>query len=303
MMDNFNLRVFYELARLKSFSKAAEKLCLTQPAVSKQIKNLEDRLAVRLFLRETKGISLTEEGKILFKFAEKILSLYNEAIAEIDRFRHSTLNKINVGASTSVGEYLLSKVTNCFKRDYPEADIYLKVANTKEILNSLQTFNLAVVEASLSDPPFTIEKLFEDELVLIASTKQPLANMPEVNFIDLKKVPLIIREQGSGTRKILEETLAKIGVNLKELNIKIELDSAEAVRNAVLENLGVSFVSKSSMTNRLEGLKIIPIIGMDIKFEFNLIYNPEKGLTSLTLELIECLKQKLSNQDVPLSCL
>ncbi|PIP39606.1 hypothetical protein CO110_08135 [Candidatus Desantisbacteria bacterium CG_4_9_14_3_um_filter_40_11] len=171
MMDDFTLRVFHKISQLKSFSKVADELYITQSAVSRQIKNLEDKLVVKLCLREKEGISLTEEGKILLGYVEKILVLYEKARKDIDHFRHTSLNKIIVGASTALGEYVLPRIISSFNKRHPEADIYLRVANTGEILKQLtaNAFNLALVEGMFDTPGFIVEKVFEDELVLIVS--------------------------------------------------------------------------------------------------------------------------------------
>lgn len=297
-MDDFTLRVFYKLAQLKNFSKVADELYISQPAVSRQIKNLEDSLAVKLCMRKKEGVSLTEEGKILFEYAEKILALYEKSIKEIDKFRHSNLNKVTIGASTTLGEYVLPRIISDFRKRYPDADIYLKVANTQQILNQLATnaFNLTLVEGEFDNPSFINEKVFEDELVLIVSIQHPWANIStKINFNELKSQPIIIREEGSGTRKILEKILAKLGLALSDLNIKMELDSTAAVKNAVRENLGISFVSKSTLIENPQ-LKIISIENMDLRFDFNLIYNRENSFNSLTIEFMECLKTRLLNQ-------
>lgn len=297
-MDDFTLRVFYKLAQLKNFSKVADEMYLTQPAVSRQIKNLEDKLAVKLFLRKKEGVTLTEEGRILSGYAEKILGLYEKAIKEMNHSRHSGLNKIIIGASTTLGEYVLPRIISTFGKRHPEADIYLRVANAREILKQLSTnaFNLALIEGRFDNPSFIVEKVFEDELVLIVSTQHPWAPKEKINFNELRAEPLIIREEGSGTRKMLEEALGKYGVEFSDLNIKMELDSTESVKNAVLENLGISLVPKSTLIKMPENIKVIPMSSMGFQFDFNIIYNREKGLTSLTLEIIECLKERLSHQ-------
>ncbi len=292
-MNDFTLRVFYNLAQLKNFSKVADELYITQSAVSRQIKNLEDKLVVKLFLREKEGVSLTEEGKILFGYVERILTLYEKATKEIDHLRHTSLNKIIIGASTTLCEYILPKIMSTFGKKYPEADIYLRVANTNEILKQLSTnaFNLAVVEAQFDNPSFIVEKVFEDELALIASNRHPWASKEQINFNEVLSEPIIIREQGSGTRKMLENALANLGVELSDLKVKMELDSTEAIKNAVGENLGVAFVSKATLIKMPEMIKIVPVTNMESRFDFNLIYSREKGLTSSALEFIKCLKE------------
>ena len=116
----------------------------------------------------------------------------------------------------------------------------------------------------------------------------------QINFHELRSEPIIIREEGSGTRKIMVEALAKIGVEISDLRIRMELDSTEAVKSAVAEGLGISFVSRSTLVKMSEEIRIIPITNIDLHFYFNLIYSRERGLTSLTLELIECLKERFS---------
>jgi DNA-binding transcriptional LysR family regulator len=262
---------------------------------------------VKLFLREKEGVSLTEEGKILFKYTEKILELYEKATKEIDHFRHASLNRIIMGASTTLGEYVLPQLISLFKKNRPEAEIYLKVANTEEIIKLLSShaFNLALFEGRFDNNSFVAEKIFQDELVLIVSAQHKWAEIGQINFSELRTEPLIIREQGSGTRKVLEEELAKLGVTLSDLNIKMELDSTEAVKNAVSENLGVSFVSRSTLLRMPDSIKVVSISNTRLLFDFNLVYSREKGLTSLTLEFIECLKERFSNKfgiDIFSSC-
>jgi len=306
-MDDFTLRLFYKLAQLKNFSKVADELYLTQSAVSRQIKNLEDKMCVKLFLREKEGVTLTEEGRMLFGYAEKILGLYEKARKEIDHFRHSSLNKIIIGASTTLGEYVLPKIISTFGKRHPEADIYLRVANAREIFKQLSTnaFNLALVEGRFDNPSFLVEKVFEDELVIIVSTQHRWASKKNISFNELQTEPIIIREEGSGTRRMLEEALGKYGTEFSDLNIKMEVDSTEAVKNAVSENLGISLVPKSTLIKMPEDIKVIPMSTIRFQFDFNLIYNREKGFTSLTLELIECLKERLSSQfgDLTGACL
>jgi DNA-binding transcriptional LysR family regulator len=308
-MDDFTLRVFYRLAQLRSFSKVADDLFITQSAVSRQIKNLEDKLAVKLCLREKEGVTLTEEGRILFKYVEKILGLYEKATKEIDHFRHTKLDKIIIGASTTLGEYVLPRIISRFKRGHPEADIYLRVANTREILTQLSgyAFNLVLVESVVDNDSFVVEELFEDELVLIVSVLHPWSKVGRISFSELRSAPIIIREKGSGTRKIMEDTIAKLGVQLSDLNIKMELDSTEAVKSAVGENLGVSFVSKSTLITKPDKIVVVPVTNLKLQFSFHLIYSRDRGLTSLTLELIDCLKETLSAQfkglDISGSCL
>jgi len=116
----------------------------------------------------------------------------------------------------------------------------------------------------------------------------------QINFHELRSEPIIIREEGSGTRKIMVEALAKIGVEISDLRIRMELDSTEAVKSAVAEGLGISFVSRSTLIKMSEDIRIVPIANIDLHFNFNLIYSRERGFTSLTLELIECLKERFS---------
>ncbi len=234
----------------------------------------------------------------MFGYVEKILALYEKAIKDIDRFKHSSLDKLIIGASTTLGKYVLPRIISNFGKNHPEAEIYLRVANTKEILKqfSANAFNLALVEGQIENPSFVVEKVLEDELVVIISTQHPFAFKDKINFSELRFEPIIIREEGSGTRKILEEVLVKLGIEISELKIKMELDSTEAVKNAIEENLGISFVSRATLIKKPENIKVLTIANMDFRFDFNLIYNREKGITSLTLEFIECLKDRLFNQ-------
>ncbi|MEW6619540.1 MAG: LysR substrate-binding domain-containing protein [bacterium] len=231
-------------------------------------------------------------------FTEQILALYEKAILEISHFRNSSNGKLIIGASTTLGEYVLPRIISTFRKEDGGVDIYLKVANTNQILKQLSAnaFNLALVEDKIDNHSFSVEKVYEDELILITSTSHLWTSKKQIEISELLSEPIIIREEGSGTRKIMEEILTKYGIKLSDLNIKMELDSTEAVKSAVAENLGISFVAKSSFIKKPENIDIIPIANIDSRFDFNLIYSREKELTSLTTEFIDCLKERLSNQ-------
>jgi DNA-binding transcriptional LysR family regulator len=284
---------------LKSFSRVASELYITQSAVSRQVKNLEKKLGVKLFTRLKEGVVPTEEGKTFLGYAEQILALYDKTAREMERLKHTCSGRIIVGASTTLGEYILPKAISTFTKHCTEAEIYLRVSNTEEILRQLHhnAFSVALVEEQIENFSFVNERLFEDELVLITSSRHPWTRRQNgIKLGALLTEPLVIREKGSGTRKILERSLRNFGIALSDLKIQMELDSTEAIKNSVREGLGVSFVPRFTLTNNLQGLRIVSIDRIKISFDYNVVYRQESGVSSLCLKFLEYLREEFSSK-------
>lgn len=295
MLDRFSLRTFYTLAKEKSFSNTAKLLCLTQPAISHQIYTLEEYLETRLFDRIKGEINLTPTGEVLFKYTHDILGLYQQAEKEIANLTQTSRGRLVIGASTTIGQYLLPIILGKFKDMYPKIDIFLTNANTKEItaqlLNNL--IDVGLVEGPIQHKDILVEKLVEDELVVIAPLKHRWQEEEEIDTEEFKKEPIILREQGSGTRKIIEEILEKGSLKLSKLNIKMELGSSESIKSAVEAGLGIAIVSQWTVLKekKLNSFKVLRIKGIRFKRDFTVILKHTQFKTKILEQFLKFLKE------------
>lgn len=287
-LENFRLVVFRAVAEQRSFRKAAEELYLTQPAVSLQIKALEEDLGVQLFDRTGPHIALTEVGGILLEFSRQASALLSQAEREIAGASGEHSGELALGASTTIAQYVLPRVLSEFKREYPRVQLTLISANTEHIVDAVEQQKIALgfIEGPARSRDVKTEPFLEDELVLIASTAHELAERNLISCAELANTPLLMRERGSGTRHVIEMALERQNVKRSALQIVMELDSTEAIKSAVEAGLGIGFVSRWALTKDLRlnhSFKIVNIEGLRIQRKFLIAYKsgPEpQGLAS-----------------------
>ena len=284
-MEDHKLRVFCAVAETKSFSKASEVIHLTQPAVSLQIQAMEELYETRLFDRSGNSINLTPAGEILYKRAKEILALYAEAQQNISEITGAIKGSLSIGASSTIGNYLLPHIIAAFKKKVPQVNISLVVSNTKTITERLNAgeIDIALVEGDVSKQRFSVETLISDELVVIMSPAHPWAERRNVPAIDLTKEPIIMREEGSGTRQIILKHLDEHGIKLDQLKIALVMGSTEAIKGAVEEGLGVSIVSGWAARKNLKQGLIKTTTFKDLKFNRNFsIISPKRNYSTHT---------------------
>lgn len=284
-MEDHKLRVFCAVAETKSFSKASELIHLTQPAVSLQIQAMEELYETRLFDRSGNSINLTPAGEILYKRAKEILALYAEAQHNISEITGAIKGSLSIGASSTIGNYLLPHIIAAFKKKVPQVNISLVVNNTKVITERLNAgeIDIALVEGDVSKQRFSVETLLSDELVVIMSPAHPWADRRNVPAIELTKEPIIMREEGSGTRQIILKHLEEHGIKLDQLKIALVMGSTEAIKGAVEEGLGVSIVSGWAARKNLKQGLIKTITFKDLKFHRNFsIISPKRNYSTHT---------------------
>lgn len=257
---------FIRVADLRSFTKAAESMYLTQPTISGHIRGLEKELGVRLLDRARAGVTLTEAGRLLYNYARRLLQLLKETQEAMEGLTGLLRGELRIGGSTIPGEYILPPLIGRFKRDYPGINLLLKVGDTMTISNDLLKgeVDLAVVGAKLYQGRLLYKEVFRDEITLVAATPHPLSAKGEARLSDLPKLDLILREEGSATRLILERRLKDKGTSLKDLKVVAILGSTSAVKEGVLAQVGVSFLSRLSVKNELEAglMKEIRVRGL-----------------------------------------
>lgn len=245
-LEDHKLKVFCTVAETKSFSKTSEIIHLTQPAVSLQIQALEEIYETKLFDRTSNLITLTEAGEVLYKYAKDILSLYAEASKEIGKITGLLKGSIKIGASTTIGNYLLPNIISDFKKNRVKVNINVLIGNTRRIVDLLNSgiVDIGLVEGETSKQKLRIEPFVEDELIFIVPPIHPWTKKKIVSILDVTKEPFILREEGSGTRQMIEKYLESHGISIENMKIALILGSTESIKEAVEQGIGISIVSK-----------------------------------------------------------
>lgn len=295
ILEDHKLKVFCAVAETKSFSKASEIIHLTQPAVSLQIQALEELYETKLFDRSSTTITLTPAGEILYRYAKEILSLYASAAREIGELTGLVKGSISLGASTTIGNHVLPTVLAEFRQNYPKIRVRLFVGNTRRIIELLNasTVDLGIVEGDVTRQKLKVERLLQDELVVIVSPQHPWAKKKEVSIFEVTKEPFIMREEGSGTRQIIEKYLSRHGLGINDLKITMMLGSTEGIKEAVESGIGISIISRwaARKENRYGALKLLSIKEERLYRDFSLISPKNAIMSHAVSEFLDYVKR------------
>jgi LysR family transcriptional regulator, transcriptional activator of the cysJI operon len=286
MLENFRLKVFRAVAEHLSFRKAGEQLYLTQPAVTLQIKALEEELATKLFERNASGVTLSEAGTTLLQYAERLQVLAEQAEHELASMKGQAAGSLVLGASTTIAQYVIPKYLAAFSRRFPGVQLQVFGENTEHIADGVASgrFGLGLIEGPAMRKDLAIEDWFEDEIFVTVPASHEWAGLDAVPAKRLLDAALVVRERGSGSRHVVESALQKAGLRLGTLRIAMELDSTEAILSCVEEGLGVGFASKwaigarALVTLRIEGHPMMR------KFSFVLPRGPEAQPMAVTMK-------------------
>lgn len=274
-MENFRLKVFRAVAEQASFRKASEALHLSQPAVSQQIHALEEELGLRLFDRSGTRTSLTPAGKLLLKYAQRSAHVLEEAKAALARLDGEISGELRLGASTTVAQYILPRILGAFLKDNPKVTLSVVSGNTEEIVALLlrESILLGMIEGPPLSKEVHVEKFLDDRMLLIAPASHEWAGVESVPLGVLAEVPLLLREQGSGSRRVVEQAIRKAGLPLSRLQIRMELDSTEAIVSGVEAGLGLGFVSEWAIGKalRLGTLALVRVENLEIRRDLTLV--------------------------------
>ncbi len=300
MAADFRLKVFSSVARNLSFTKAAQELFISQPAITKHIHELETLYQTRLFERLGSKIELTAGGKLLLDHCDKILDEYARLDYEMNLLRNKIAGKIKLGASTTIAQYVLPLILPRFIERFPEVSVTLLNGNSAEIEKDLQEhrIDLAIVEGNIKQPALKYYPFMEDELVLISRTNtSQWNNVEEITIDELKTIPLILRERGSGTLDVILSALSKYNIKLSDLNVIMHLGSTESIKLFLENSECMSIVSIRSIMDELyeNRVKIIEIKDISIVREFNFVrlQGEEGGLSTIFMDYALHYKQKL----------
>ena len=296
-IDFRHLETFCRVADLKSFSKAADDLFLTQPTVSGHILSLEQSLSLRLFDRTSREARLTKAGKVFLEYALKILSFRKELLNALSEFSRGIRGELSLGASTIPGEYLLPKLMGDFKKEHPHFIIALKIADTKEVIQYVLQDNVefGIIGAKLNHPSLHYEKFEEDEIIVVAPSDHPLTRKKRVNLEELLREPWIIREEGSGTQMAVEKAIRKKGKSLKQFNVVMEMGSTSSVKEGVKARLGLAFISGKATEEEIRQgfLSRIDLEGIEpISRQIYIVSHRGRTLSPIGMEFLRFLKRK-----------
>ena len=275
-MSDFRLKVFHSVAQHLSFTKAANALFITQPAVTKHVKEFETEYGTRLFERQGNAIRLTQAGEVLYRYTQQILQLYQEAALEICTLKAQNAGQLRLGASTTIGQYLIAPLLAKYYEKYPQITLSLLNGNTEMIESAvlLQRIDLGIVEGKKQNPSLRYIDFMDDQLVAVVHTSRKLAHLNEISIAELAALPLVLRERGSGTLEVIESALKDNNVKLSALQIIMHLGGTESIKSFLehancLAFLPIRSIQKELITNQL---KIINVKDFVIKRKFWLIH-------------------------------
>ena len=276
------LRILKAIASEKSFTRAADILFVSQPSLSKQIKALENRLNISLINRENNSVSLTEAGKLFLDYAERILALCEESCRALNDLKTGDRGNLTVGASQTIGTYLMPRVLALFAQNYPQMNIKVQVDSTRIIAKNVmdKEIDIAVVGGNVPEElqkNLEIEDFVNDELILIIPKSHPFALRKKINKEDLYHFNFITLNSNSTIRKLIDNILIQNNIRTKQFHIIMQLNSIEAIKTAVSLGLGAAFISSSAIEKEieLETIEIVTIENIKITRTLSIITNPD----------------------------
>ncbi len=299
-MSDRRLQVFYSVAKHLSFTKAAEALHMTQPAVTFQVRQLEEQFNTRLFDRTRNRINLTEIGDRVYHYAKQIFELYSHMEGEIRELTGEVSGVVIIGASTTIAEYMLPSLLGAFKRKFPEVVIRLRVSNTDGVVAMVEDneIDLGVVEAPVSNKSLVVEVCRIDRLVAVLPPEHELAGRASLPVADVLRYPFIAREEGSGTREVTFDYLRGAGLEPANLNLVMELGSPESIKGAIEAGMGISILSRSTIGKELQ-LRTLTCVELDPPLErpFSFVYQKQKFRVRAIEELLDFTRAYCREED------
>lgn len=277
------LRIIKAIASEKSFTRAAEILFISQPSLSKQVKKLESHLGIMLINREYNKVSLTEAGKLFLHYSERILALCEESCRALNDLKNGDRGNLTVGASQTIGTYLMPRILALFAQNYPQINLKIQVDSTRMIAKNVlnREIDIAVVGGDIPEEfrkNLHVENFVEDELTLILPKSHPFATKKKkyIKKDDLYHLNFITLNSTSTIKKFIDNILVQNQIETKQFNIIMQLNSIEAIKTAVSLGLGAAFVSSSAIEKELElkTIEVIQIENIKITRILSIITNP-----------------------------
>lgn len=291
-MFDFRLKVFYTVAKRLNFTKAAEELLISQPAVTTHIKELESKFKLALFERRGNKVLLSPAGKILLNHTESLQEIYRQIEFDLSQLNHSLKGVLHVGSSTSITLYVLPPLLARFHQLHQEIRVELLNGNTEQIEQALldKKIEVGVIEGKSKRREIHYTPFLKDEIVLVCSSKNPLAKKEEIKPEELKNLSFLLREPGSGTLEVITDALKQKGMRLADLHVEMQLGSTEAIKSYLQHSGCVAFLSLHAIRNELENgtIKILAIKKFMIHRNFYFItpQGQEGGLPALLIRFL-----------------
>lgn len=289
-MSDFRLKVFQSVARNLSFTKASQELFISQPAITKHIQELESTYQTRLFDRQGGKISLTESGQLLLEHCERILEEYRKLEYEMHLLHNQYTGELRLGASTTIAQYVLPPMLGTFISKFPQVELSLLNGNTREMEAALQEhrIDLAMVEGVTRLPNLRYTPFLEDELVIVVRTGSRLPVDDEITPQQLARLPLVLRERGSGTLDVFERAMLQHNIKLSTLHVLMYLGSTESIKLFLEHTDCLGVVSIRSVSRELYAgrLRVVEVKGLEMKREFNFaqLQGQESGLSQVFMQ-------------------
>ena len=292
------MRLFVQVVEEKSYTQVARRLGVSQPAISNQMRVLEDKLGAKLFLRQGKGFILSHQGEVVLKHAQRILDEWNSLLSELGEDLTEVGGKVHIGASHIPGEYLLPEHLSQIQQEQPKILFKVTIGDSLEIADKVlsQDVDFAVVGSNFHTEKLNSAYWIKDDIQCVVSNGHPLTQLTRVRPEDLLEYPMVLREAGSGHRRAIEDAFGKIGYHLEDFKIGFEAGSAESVKNAIRSGLGYSFLSMSALHLSNQGLVALEVDGLKIERGFYLLTRRNKTLSRTARYCYDYLAQ-LSIED------
>ncbi len=286
-MNLYHLKTFYYVAKHNSYTKAADILCITQPAVTRQIQELQSTYDLVLFKRIGKKIVLTDAGETLYSLAEKIYDLEKQVEESIRDYQHQRSGKINIVTAETFGGFYLPKILINFNHKYPDIFISVLTLNDYYVVENISKLNydIGFLSKEMSNPKIIVKELFNEDIVMITAPGHPLAGMNKIEPKQLDNLPIIMPEMDSGTRNILNDFRKKHDINF---NIVCEFSNNDSIKTLVQEGMGISLISRNVVKKEIKNgdLVVLNINDEGLKRKFYITYHKEKYITKIIAEFI-----------------
>jgi DNA-binding transcriptional LysR family regulator len=296
-MDTRQLTAFCAVVELKSFSQAAERLGVTQPAVSLQIRSLEERLGQQLLDRSGRRVEPTEAGQRVYRGAQRMLALEQQLIEEVAGGDEGELRgELAIGAATGPGAIVVPLLLCEFQHVNPEVRVALTISDTQTVVEAVarRELELGIVGATPRHRSVVYEPFFEDEVVLVCPAQHPFAGRT-VKVDDLRDASLVVMQEGAGVRQVIEEELRKLGTRLKDLDVRLELGLQESVKSAVVAGHGVTFISRNAVESELADgrLATARVKGLEPKRQISLVRGSGRVGTRLSAAFVDFARERV----------
>ncbi|MDP3448680.1 MAG: selenium metabolism-associated LysR family transcriptional regulator [Eubacteriales bacterium] len=286
-MDFKELESFVTIAKVKSFSKASEELFFTQPALSNHISKLEKELGITLFERNNRKTVLTPAGKQFYISAQEILNQRENALLSLEKYQGKIDGMLQIATSSVPGQYIMPDILTGFHKIYPDVSFNLHYLSSGELISQIVAGDLdfGFVGASPDNRNIVYEKVADDELVVIAPNREPFIQMTSITFERLLDEPLLLRKEGSGTRKAFDNAYNAFALLGKPAHILSYMDNNEMIMLCVKAGLGLSLVSQISIEDKVKAgfLKVLPVEDYDFHHAFYFVYAKNRSLSPLVM--------------------